>query len=440
MAGISTIYKLSVICACVLLVCGTRCPVLECWFVQEKPGGGFPAATIQEKALMYISSEPAGDGSGAGRSPPVDIDPARIYHVSDQSATLCSSPLQPAEGSVKKPQCEINPFLPQPALVQWAAPLTSSARSPLYLQADWFSAALLGLDGQLVMSSVMRAPTATNKPNVILSVSSRTPTVRSRLGVPVLLDCGFWVDPSSPLSGSGFSVEWRYQFRGEGRLLLAYDSKSDRYAETSEEGAELNFTALHQTGNASLILEETKVRHSGTYICTVYLPYLLAQVALDLEVEEPPSLSLSPTPLPVVYPGQSRTVQCDASGFTPLTLQLHWEFVGADGKVQVLGEGRMSGHRQASDGTFSQSSWLDLDTSRMDLGRGGELSCVVVHSRWTRRVSTTLNIVGVGGPSIEDSMAMVAVALGLYGIIKVVSWAFGSSGSSDPDSKDKKEK
>lgn len=33
---------------------------------------------------------------------------------------------------------------------------------------------------------------------------------------------------------------------------------------------------------------------------------------------------------------------------------------------------------------------------------------------------------GVNGPSIEDSMAMVAVALGLYGLIKIVSWTFSS--------------
>ena len=119
---------------------------------------------------------------------------------------------------------------------------------------------------------------------MILSVSSRTVRVQSRLGEPVLLDCGFWVDPSSPLSGSGFAVEWRYQFRGDGRLVLAYDGKGDRLADNWEAGAGLDINALHKTGNASLILQEAQVRHSGTYICTVYLPYLLAQVAVDLEI------------------------------------------------------------------------------------------------------------------------------------------------------------
>ena len=54
--------------------------------------------------------------------------------------------------------------MPQPSTVQWAVPLTDSAHSPIYLQADWYSAALQGLDGQLALSSVMRAPTATKEP------------------------------------------------------------------------------------------------------------------------------------------------------------------------------------------------------------------------------------------------------------------------------------
>lgn len=120
--------------------------------------------------------------------------------------------------------------------------------------------------------------------SVILSVTSKTMSVQSRLGEPVLLDCGFWADPSSPLSGKGFAVEWRYQFRGNGRLVLAYDGKTDRLADTQEKGATLDFEALHEKGNASLILQEAQVRHSGTYICTVFLPYLVAQVAIELEI------------------------------------------------------------------------------------------------------------------------------------------------------------
>lgn len=118
---------------------------------------------------------------------------------------------------------------------------------------------------------------------MVLSTTTTTVYVRSRLGEPLQLDCGFWVDPSSPLSGSGFAVEWRYQFRGKGRVVLAYDGKTDHL--TSElEGASLDVDALHRRRNASLLLQQAELHHSGLYICTVYLPYLAAQVTMELEV------------------------------------------------------------------------------------------------------------------------------------------------------------
>ncbi|XP_030002997.1 TAP binding protein (tapasin), tandem duplicate 1 [Sphaeramia orbicularis] len=442
MTNFSTIYKLSLVAVVYLIqVCGSSCPVLECWFVQEKAGrgGGLTGATSQEKSLLHIRTESHIHNDKSHKAP-ADISPDRVYFITDPAGSLCHSSLNPPRGSIKKPQCEINPFLPQPSSLKWVAPLTESALSPLYLQADWISAALQGLDKEMTITSIMRAPTSTKENNVILSVTSKTVSVQSRLGEPVLLDCGFWVDPSSPLSGSGFAVEWRYQFRGNGRLVLAYDGKTDRLAETQEEGATLDFEALHRNGNASLILQEAKVRHSGTYICTVYLPYLLAQVALELEIVEPPSLSIHPSPLPLTVPGQTLTVQCEASGFAPLSLEFSWEFKGADGKSRQLGSAGVTGHRQAWDGTYSQSSKLELDSSKLDLGRGGELTCVAAHLGGTQRASVTLNVIGFSTPSIEDSMAMVGVALVLYGLIKFVSWTFTSSDADEADKQDKKEK
>ncbi|KAM4550803.1 TAP binding protein (tapasin), tandem duplicate 1 [Fundulus diaphanus] len=437
-----TIYKLSIIAFIGFIqACSSTCPVMECWFVQEKPGrgGGLTGATTQEKSLLHIRTDAQSEAAEAQRAP-ADISPSRVYVITDPSATLCHPSLNPPRGSIKKPQCEINPFLPQPSSIKWVASLTESALSPLYLQADWFSASFQNLDKHLGVSTISRAPTGSKEHDLILSITSKTMSAKSRLGEPVTLDCSFWVDPSTPLSASGFAVEWRYQTRGDGRLVLAYDGKTDRLADSQERGVSLDFQALHERGNASLVIEEAKVRHAGTYICTVYLPYLLAQVAMELEIVEPPSLSIHPSPLPLAAPGQTVQVQCEASGFAPLPLELSWEFKGADGKSRPLGSGSMSGHRQAWDGTYSQSSRLELDTSKMDLGRGGEVTCVAVHAGGTRRASVTLNAIGFSSPSIEDSMAMVGVALVLYGLIKFVSWTFTGSGSNKADEPDKKEK
>uniref|UniRef100_A0AAQ4Q5X5 Ig-like domain-containing protein n=1 Tax=Gasterosteus aculeatus aculeatus TaxID=481459 RepID=A0AAQ4Q5X5_GASAC len=397
MINISTIYTLCLVAA----VSCSSCPVLECWFVQEKTGrgGGLAAATTLEKSLLHIQTDPH---PAESQQAPSDIHPDRVYLITDPAGTLCHRSLNPPRGSVEKPQCEINPFLPQPSTLKWASPLTDSASSPIYLR---------------------RVQKTISVPH------SKCNRLFSRLGGPVLLDCGLWADPSSPLSGSGFAVEWRYQFRGDGRLVLAYDGKTDRLADVQEEGATLDYEGLHQRGNASLILREAKVRHSGLYICTVYLPYLVAQVTMELQVVEPPSLSIHPSPLPLAVPGQSFTVQCEASGFAPLALELSWEFKGTDGKSRPLGSGSLTGHRQAWDGTYSQSTRLELDSAELDLGRGGEVTCVSVHLGGTRRASVTLNVIGFSSPSIEDSMAMVGVALVLYGLIKFVSWTVTSSGN-----------
>lgn len=59
-----------------------------------------------------------------------------------------------------------------------------------------------------------------------------------------------------------------------------------------------------------------------------------------------------------------------------------------------MGSGKVTGHRQAWDGTYSQSSRLDLNTATVDLSRGGELICVAHHLGETREARVTLNMLG----------------------------------------------
>lgn len=109
---------------------------------------------------------------------------------------------------------------------------------------------------------------------------------------------------------------------------------------------------------------------------------------------EPPSLSIHPSLLPLTLPGQTLSVQCDASGFAPLSLELSWQYKDVKGRTRPLGSGSLSGHRQAWDGTYGQSSRLELDTSSLDLSAGGELTCVAVHLGGTRQASVALNLMG----------------------------------------------
>lgn len=135
--------------------------------------------------------------------------------------------------------------------------------------------------------------------------------------------------------------------------------------------------------------------------------FVFAPLLFSLFYPEPPSLYIHPSPLPLAVPGQSFTVQCEASGFAPLALELSWEFKGTDGKSRPLGSGSLTGHRQAWDGTYSQSTRLELDSAELDLGRGGEVTCVAVHLGGTRRASVTLNVIGNAEECTESFVKLV---------------------------------
>lgn len=436
MTEFSTIYKLSLVAILSLVqvcACDSSCPVLDCWYMLERGrSGGLASAANQVKSLLFIEKEEEQHSPETVRIP-ADIE--HVFFITDPSGSMCHRALNPPEGSVKKPNCELNPFQPEPCPLKWVAPLTDSAQSPLYLQAQWFTATIHGLNKEMSVTSVVRSLDERN--DVILSVTTKTVSVWARLGEPVLLDCSYWVDPASPLHGAGFSVEWRYQFRGNGRLVLGYDGKSDRLSDIRDEGATLDFEGLHANGNASLILSEAQVKQSGTYICSVHVPYVLAQVTLELEIVEPPTVSIHPSSLPLVVPGQTLAMLCEASGFAPLSLDFSWELRDSEGNRKPLGPGSVSGHRENYDRTYSQSSRLDLDSAALESGRGGALVCVAAHPGGTRESSVSLSVIGFSSPSIEDSMAMVGVALVLYGLIKFVSWTFTGSDEREVDEKKK---
>ncbi|GCC49482.1 hypothetical protein chiPu_0033892, partial [Chiloscyllium punctatum] len=89
----------------------------------------------------------------------------------------------------------------------------------------------------------------------VLNVFSRTPSVTTGLGHDVLLDCGFAMDRQT-----GFAVEWRYQFKGSGHLVYAYNGAHDR-VDMAEAGTEMFFYEAHSRGNASLLIRNVEIRH-----------------------------------------------------------------------------------------------------------------------------------------------------------------------------------
>ncbi|XP_029440902.1 tapasin isoform X2 [Rhinatrema bivittatum] len=251
---------------------------------------------------------------------------------------------------------------------------------------------------------------------VALHVFTRTPTVTAQLGQDVLLHCGF-----SFTREGRFSLEWRYQFRGSGHVVQAYDGVRDRVL-LGQEGTELFFSELHGRGNASLRIRGAAVVHEGTYLCSVYTPYLQAQRGVELRIQEPPAISLSPDPL-FLLPGQQMLLQCEVSRYYPLELAVEWlrRRGGEDGVTEYVSQAWQTGHKRNADQTFNVSSFVRVEGSRQD--HGDKYTCHVSHAslRTGARKSLRLKVAGESGLCIDTVIGLFLTALVLYGFLKFAS-------------------
>lgn len=406
--------------------------VLSCWYVEEGGGkGSFPTSIVQEPALLIFRHVPYQDGEETALPSdlelPPELKPGMFFVVRDDSRITTHPGLKEAADPRHKPYCELNKYSPQESSVKWATQLTEDERTPAYQSSSWYSSHLRTFDHSFSVASVHRITsgprTAEEKSpqqtSVVLNVYTRTPTVRTELRRDVLLDCGFTMD-----RGTGFAVEWRYQFKGNGHLVYAYNGAKDR-VDAAHEGTEMSFYELHSRGNASLLIRNVAMRHEGTYICTIYMPHLHAQQSIDLEISEVPRLTVSPDP-PYLTPGQEDTLQCDISCYYPLDVSVSWsrKVPGGNGTVEPITESWQSGHRQNHDGTYNVSSYIAVRPGWAE--HNTVYTCHVDHVsvRTTLRRSVTLKLAGFTGPSVNDAIGMFLCAFLLYAVLKLFYWIF----------------
>ncbi|XP_070792308.1 tapasin [Pituophis catenifer annectens] len=412
---------------------------LGCWFVEEAGGGGGGAGSVmpsdlsQRRALLVLPP-PGQRLAEAALEPdlPAEVEPGLAFQLLDPSGTLWSGKEAGArprwEGAaVSGPgeaevACEINPYQPREAHVPWAAGLVGQKGCPRSLEGRWVIATIQNPEVDFGVSSILHQERPLpGKPEAsrvavataVLSVFTRTPRLESRLGQDVLLDCGF----SAP--ATAFSVEWRHQHGGAGQVILAYDGATQHMA-VSEEGARLFLDP--GSSNVSLQLQGAQVRHEGTYICSVYLPHLQAQQAVELKIVQPPKVTLRPVPFPV--PLNTHTdLACEITGYYPQSVSVVWKWHSPGTPQKVLLETWESGHRQAPDGTYSFTSFARLPAVQPG-DQGGSYSCHVSHvglSQAGLQKSLKLNVAGSSVPSVEDVIGLFLVTFALLGFLQLLS-------------------
>ncbi|XP_070593035.1 tapasin [Erythrolamprus reginae] len=412
---------------------------LGCWFVEEAGSGGggagsvMPSALSQRRALIVLP--PPGQRlseAALEKTLPAEVEPGLAFQLLDASGTLWrgkgasahprwgpSALSGPGEAEVA---CEINPYHPREAHVSWAVGLVGQKGCPRSLEGRWVIATIQNPEVDFGVSSILHQegplpgnPEASRitMATAVLSVFTRTPHLEARLGQDVLLDCGF----SAP--ATAFSVEWRHQHGGAGQVVLAYDGTSQSMA-VSEEGARLFLDP--KSNNISLQLPSTQVRHEGTYICSVYLPHLQAQQAVELKIMQPPKVTLRPVPFPV--PVNTHTdLACEIAGYYPQSISVVWSWHSPGAPHKVLLETWESGHRQAPDGTYSFTSFARLPAVQPG-DQGGSYSCYVSHVGLGPdglQKTLKLNVEGSSTPSVEDVIGLFLVTFALLGFLQVLS-------------------
>ncbi|XP_036908644.1 tapasin isoform X1 [Sturnira hondurensis] len=410
--------------------------VVECWFVEDAGGGRLakrPAALLLRQ----------GPGEPPLRS---DLDPGLYLQVRDPAGALQTA-LRRYPRSAPAPRCEMSPYLPLPASANWASSLNPEQSCPRAMDGTWLvvsmSSRVISLSSLLQLQSESQRDSAfITMATAVLTVVTHTPTTQIRLGQDALLDLSFAYMPPTPETTASlapgpppFGLEWRRQHQGKGHLLLAATPGLGGQMPAPQDGA-VAFATWDDnepwgpwTGNGTLWLPSVRPFQEGSYLATIHLPYLQGQVTLELAVQKPPKVSLTPAPLVWAAPGEvPPELVCLVSHFYPPEgLEVEWELRGGpeDSFQKAKGQSWLSALRHHSDGSVSLSAHLQPPPVTV-AQHGARYACRVHHPSLPalgRSAQVTLEVAGLSGPSLEDGIGLFLSAFLLLGLLKALGWA-----------------
>ncbi|KAM3914105.1 tapasin-related protein [Leptodactylus fuscus] len=168
---------------------------------------------------------------------------------------------------------------------------------------------------------------------VDLLVSSSPPSQKASLSEEVTLNCEVWGDKD-------VNVDWHLQKDGTGHRLNLEESRITLQQETQEKKA-----------TSSLSIQQLNVHDEGTYICVVLSGKHRVQQILQLQIREPPQVTVS------VSANPKTTVTCRTDHYYPLDVEVTWLL---NGSPLTHISSITSSHRKNHDGTYSVSSFLEV--------------------------------------------------------------------------------
>lgn len=225
---------------------------------------------------------------------------------------------------------------------------------------------------------------------VVFLVFSQRNSVSSQLKSDAVLHCGFRQQEAQPVQE--VAVEWRLQHRGKGWKVLQTKTRLDGTEQSAvvhekRQGSSVNLTQLVAEGDASVMLAKLKVMDEGSYICSVSLGPFHAQQIIQLQLLQPPQVSLSQEKL--VFKKESQTLSCHSAKYYPLDVKMEWLLLFPSDTEPTVSkdQGSLSSHRQHGDSSFSVSSHFAVPSTAVP---GTKVTCRVSHRALDAPLSVSL--------------------------------------------------
>ncbi|XP_072249185.1 tapasin-related protein-like isoform X1 [Leuresthes tenuis] len=273
----------------------------------------------------------------------------------------------------------------------------------------WFSCTLKHTKGRFTVTGFLRLPSNQPPPDqqdyrswpaiadreilttsVAMVIKTQSPSVKTSLRSQQKLHCQFELDHRGP----NVTVQWLRQHRGERTKLFSHTSHSGQ-----TQGNGVGLKAL-TGGDASYTLPFAKLSSEGTYKCSVSVIPLFASVDINLQIEEPPRVSLNVGPTLLLQEGGGQKIVCEAENYYPLDVEIVWyeQDPAASGQrvgtplPKVLPNVLLSSHKHNQDMTYTVSAFFYLQASLKASGR--QFTCSVSHQslRMPIRKSFILNV------------------------------------------------
>ncbi|XP_074449908.1 uncharacterized protein LOC141746065 isoform X3 [Larus michahellis] len=324
----------------------------------------------------------SGTGSKGGQRPqPENLPPDKIpsFIVQESSADI----LPYANEDIEMLDCRISPYYTVGTQIVWPGRDIRASSSDA-----WFTCTITHTAGKYTTTAFLvqeRKEEEDPNPGQLLPgigeqlhvsapllVHSSPALRRSGLAQDVWLHCAF-----STAHRAEATVQWVLQQKGGHRKRLMAYSGSSKRVEGLAGRAEMVLEEIPK-GNASLLLRNTEVRDEGTYSCSVSVASLTAEQAIQLQIEEKPTVTVNVNSLSLVE-GEQHKLVCNIRHYYPHDIQVQWLREPKDSwKVpDVVKNVLSSSHRQSSNGTYSSSRYFLLTASLRD--NGHRYTCRVDH-------------------------------------------------------------